>query len=169
MSLRTLYILFIILPCISFAQKKASKGDISFFEYSYERAIKEYEKELRHGQLSDVQYLNLADSYFKIGNYRNAAKIYVGAFQKDTALSPNHFNKMLRAVSKTSGQEEVKAFLASRKMALSPELLENAAFNYELLQSEDNGELNYEIFNVSGNSPQADFSATFYKDKVLFA
>lgn len=169
MSLRTLYILFIILPCISFAQKKASKGDISFFEYSYERAVKEYEKELRHGQLSDVQYLNLADSYFKIGNYRNAAKIYVGAFQKDTALSPNHFNKMLRAVSKTSGQEEVKAFLASGKMALSPELLENAAFNYELLQSEDNGELNYEIFNVSGNSPQADFSPTFYKDKVLFA
>jgi outer membrane protein OmpA-like peptidoglycan-associated protein len=116
-----------------------------------------------------MQYLNLADSYFKIGNYKNAAKIYVGAFQKDTALSPNHFNKMLQAVSKTSGLEEVKVFLDSKKGELSPELLENAAFNYELLQSEDNKELNYEIFNVSGNSPQADFSPTFYKDKVLFA
>src|SRR5690554_4707545 len=122
MSLRILYILFIILPCISFAQKKASKGDISFFEYSYERAIREYERELRNGKLTEVQYLNLADSYFKTGNYRNAAKIYMGAFQKDTVLSPDHFNKMLRAISKTSGPEEVKAFLVSKKEELSPEL-----------------------------------------------
>lgn len=169
MSLRILYILFILLPSIGVAQKQASKGDISFFEYSYARAVREYEKELRTGKLTDQQYLNLADSYFKTGNYANAAKIYVGAFQKDTILSPNHFNKMLRAISKTSGPEEVKAFLDSRKGELSPELLENADFNYELLRSNDNGELNYKIFNVDGNSPQADFSPTFYKDRVLFA
>lgn len=169
MSLRVLYILFIILPCICFAQKKASKGDISFFEYSYAKAIKEYEKEIRNGKLTNAQYLNLADSYFKTGNYRNAAKIYLVAFQKDTILSANHFNKMLRAISKTSGPEEVKTFLTSNKEGLSPELLENAHFNYELLQSKDNKELGYEIFNVSGNSPQADFSPTFYKDKILFA
>src|SRR5690606_7893221 len=152
-----------------FGQKKASKGDISFFEYAYERAVKEYERELRNGKLTDIQYLNLADSYFKTGNYRNAAKIYMGAFQKVTVLSNDHFNKMLRAISKTSGPEEVRALLTSKKEELPPELLENAASNYELLQSDHTGELNYKILNVSGNSPQADFSPAFYKDKILFA
>ncbi|HUH47048.1 MAG TPA: OmpA family protein [Arenibacter sp.] len=169
MSLRTLYILFIILPSICLAQKKASKGDISFFEYSYAKAIKEYERELRNGELTNAQYLNLADSYFKTGNFREAAKIYLGAYKKDTVFSANHFNKLLQSISKTSGPEEVKTFLASNEEELSPELLENAHFNYELLQSKGNKELDYEIFNVSGNSPQADFSPTFYQDKILFA
>lgn len=169
MSLRTLYILFIVFPCIGFAQKKASKGDNSFFEYAYAKAVKEYERELRRGKLTDAQYLNLADAYFKTGDYKNASKIYVNAFRKDTMPSARYLNNMLRAVAITSGEEEVKALLTSKKEEFSPELLENANFNYELLRTGNMEKSDYSIINVAGNSPQADFSPTFYKDKVLFA
>jgi outer membrane protein OmpA-like peptidoglycan-associated protein len=46
--------------------------------------------------------------------------------------------------------------------------LENAAFNYELLQRNDTTGIDYKIINVSSNSPQSDFASTFYKDQVLF-
>lgn len=162
-------IFFIILSSFGFAQQKKSKGDILFFEYSYNKAIVEYQKELRESKLSNTQYLNLADSYMKIGDYQKASEIYVTIFQKDTTMSSFHFNKMLQALSKTSEIEKVRAYLSTKKDDLAPELLENADFNYELISTNSNGELDFKIFNVSGNSPQADFSPAFYKGKLLFS
>ncbi|MEZ4968722.1 MAG: OmpA family protein [Flavobacteriaceae bacterium] len=162
-------IFFIILSSFGFAQQKKSKGDILFFEYSYNKAIIEYQKELRESKLSNTQYLNLADSYMKIGDYQKASEIYVTIFQKDTTMSSFHFNKMLQALSKTSEIEKVRAYLSTKKDDLAPELLENADFNYELISTNSNGELDFKIFNVSGNSPQADFSPAFYKGKLLFS
>ncbi len=162
-------IFFIILSSFGFAQQKKSKGDILFFEYSYNKAIIEYQKELRESKLSNTQYLNLADSYMKIGNYQKASEIYVDIFQKDTTMSSFHFNKMLQALSKTSEIEKVRAYLSTKKDDLAPELMENADFNYELIAANSNGELDFKIFNIGGNSPQADFSPAFYKEKLLFS
>ncbi|MCM4173785.1 cell envelope biogenesis protein OmpA [Arenibacter sp. TNZ] len=169
MRFKVVVIFFIILSSFGFAQQKKTKGDILFFEYSYGQAIKEYQKELREGVLSNKQYLNLADAYLYIGNYKEASEIYVNIYQKDTTMSTHHFNKMLQSLSKTSEIEKVRAYLATKKDGLSGELLENADFNYELIASNTNQELDFKIFNVSGNSPQADFSPTFYKDKLLFS
>lgn len=165
----SIYILLLIFPYTSFAQQKKSKGDISFFEYSYRRAIQEYEKELEKGSLTNGQYLNLADSYLKVGNFKNASKIYADIFKKDTTMSAHYFNKLLQSLAKTSGLEKVKLFLEENKREFSRELLENAEFNYELLRSENGPQMHYEIFNLSANSPQADFSPTFYNDRILFS
>lgn len=169
MKFKFVAIFFIILSSLGFAQQKKSKGDILFFEYSYNQAIIEYQKELRETKLSNTQYLNLADSYMKIGNYKKASDIYVDIFQKDTTMSKYHFNKMLQSLSKTSELEKVKAFLATKEDKLPKELLENSSFNYELIATNSNDDLDFEIFNISGNSAKADFSPTFYKDKLLFS
>ncbi|MCK0148189.1 OmpA family protein [Arenibacter sp. F26102] len=169
MRFNLVIVFFIILSSFGFAQQKKTKGDILFFEYSYGQAIKEYQKQMRDGVLSNKQYLNLADSYLYIGDYKKASEIYVNIYQKDTTMSSHHFNKMLQSLSKTSEIEKVRAYLATKKDALSAELLENADFNYELIASNTNQELDFKIFNISGNSPQADFSPTFYKDKLLFS
>ncbi|MCM4169331.1 Peptidoglycan-associated lipoprotein [Arenibacter antarcticus] len=165
----SIFLFLLIFPYTSFAQQKRSKGDISFFEYSYRKAIKEYQKELEKGSLTSDQYLNLADSYLKVGNFKNASKIYVDIFKKDTIMTAHHFNMLLQSIARTSGMEEVKAFLGENKQKFSRELLENTEFNYELLQLKNELALTYEIFNVSSNSPQADFSPAFFKDKVLFS
>ncbi|MBC8767184.1 OmpA family protein [Arenibacter sp. BSSL-BM3] len=169
MRFNVIVIFFIILSSLGFSQQKKSKGDVLFFEYSYSQAIVEYQKELREGQLTNKQYLNLADSYMKVSNYKKATEIYLDIYQKDTTMSTYHFNKMLQSLSRTSEIEKVRAYLATKKDDLSIELLENADFNYELIASNSNDDLKYRIFNVNGNSPQADFSPTFYKDKLLFS
>ncbi|WP_026810059.1 OmpA family protein [Arenibacter latericius] len=164
-----LYLLLLIIPSLCFAQQKRSKGDIAFFEYSYSKAITEYQKELQKGPLTSQQYLNLADSYLRVDNYNKASKIYLDVFKKDTIMTASHFNRLLQSIHNTSGMEEVKTFLQDNKQVFSKELLENAEFNYDLLWSESELEPNYALYNVRINSNQSDFSPSFFKDKLLFS
>ncbi|SHJ78967.1 Carboxypeptidase regulatory-like domain-containing protein [Arenibacter nanhaiticus] len=169
MRIQYIALIFTMLTSIAFSQVKQSKGDVLFFEYSYNEAIKEYQKELREGALSNKQYLNLADAYFKTSDYKKSAEIYVNMFQKDTSMSKYHFNRMLQSLSYTSDLEGVKKYFEAKKPALSGELLENTGFNESLITSDTKDVSDYKIFNVSSNSAQADFSPTFYKDKILFS
>lgn len=155
----------------SFGQdEKMSRGDAYFYSYAYEAAIKEYQKQVRAGKLiTNSQSLNLADSYFKTGDYNNAAKIYLDINKRDTIMSDHRFNNMLQSLAKTSEQERVRAFLKTKSASLTNELVENADFNYELLDSDSGEGSGFFIFNLDGNSPQADFSPAFYKDKLLFS
>ncbi|MGB5782041.1 MAG: OmpA family protein [Eudoraea sp.] len=162
-------IAFLFVSSFSCAQDKKSKGDDFFFEYKYPQAIIEYKKEKNEKPLSKKQILNLADSYLRTNNYKNAMDTYLSIYKEDTEISTYHFNNMLQAMAKTSGQDRVKAFLATKTDVLSNELLENAEFNYELQDSEIANDLNYQIFNINSNGPASDFSPSFYKDdKLLF-
>ncbi|WP_419213808.1 OmpA family protein [Maribacter sp. X9] len=162
-----LIILFFI-PVLIMAQNKTSKADDLFFGYQYEKAIAEYRKEMEKNPLTNQQVLNLADSYFNTGKYDRASELYLEVNKNDTIMSVHRFNKMLQSLSKNSDKERVKTFLRSKTALLSPELLENAEFNYSLLDGEDKGE---EIVtsNMALNSAQGDFSPAFYKDGLLFS
>jgi outer membrane protein OmpA-like peptidoglycan-associated protein len=155
----------------SFGQgEKMSRADAYFYSYAYEAAIREYQKQMRDGRLiTDAQSLNLADSYFKTGDYNNAVKIYLDINRKDSLMSNHRFNKMLQSLAKTSERERVRAFLRAKRGSLTNELVENADFNYELLDSNSGKGSGFFIFNLDSNSPQTDFSPTFYKDKLLFS
>jgi outer membrane protein OmpA-like peptidoglycan-associated protein len=83
-------------------------------------------------------------------------------------MSVHHFNDMLQAISRTSGIDRVKAFLATKQGYLSPQLLENAEFNFELLNVADKSQVTYTFFDLAANSPQSDFAPAFYKDRMLF-
>ncbi len=171
MKAKTFILFFLTAFLAANAQEMTSKGDKYFYMYAFKQAIAEYQKELASGKLiSNHQQLNLADAYFRTGDYKNASKIYVDINKKeDSIISANRFNMMLQSLSKISEPERVKAFLNTRKDALSNELLDNAEFNFELLESNANNGSNVEIFNSNGNSAQADFSPSFYKDKLLFS
>jgi len=149
------------------AQEKMSKADKYFYSYAYKEAIVEYQKAMSDGKLiSNHQFLNLADSYFRIGDYKNASRIYLDINKKDSIMDNHRFNKMLQSLSKTSEKERIKAFLNTKSASLSNELMENAEFNFEVLEA---SEQKFNIFNIDGNSPQADFAPTFYKEKLLFS
>jgi outer membrane protein OmpA-like peptidoglycan-associated protein/tetratricopeptide (TPR) repeat protein len=149
-------------------QENRSKGDNYFYAYEYQNAIEAYTKERSKNPLSDSQNLNLADAYFKMESYENASKLYLEVNKKDTTMSIHTFNKMLQSLSRTSNQERVIPFLRTKSTVLPSELIENSSFNYELLAGGE-GNLDFDLFNVAINSPQADTSPAFYKNQLLFS
>ena len=153
----------------SFAQEKKSKADILFYGYDYKNAIVEYQKEMVNAPLKNGQLLNLADSYYKLGNFQNASKFYLDVHKRDSTMSNNRFNKMLQSLAKTSNTDRVKAFLSARQASFSNELLENVEFNYELLNASNDNASNFQVFNLDANSPQTDFAPAFYKNRLLFS
>ena len=169
MKTKALILFCFTILATSFAQEKKSKADILFYGYDYKNAIVEYQNEMVNAPLRNGQLLNLADSYYKLGNFQNASKIYLDVHKRDTTMSNNRFNKMLQSLAKTSNTDRVKAFLSSRQASFSNELLENTEFNYELLNSSNDNASTFQVFNLDANSPQTDFSPAFYKDRLLFS
>ncbi|MGB5820620.1 MAG: OmpA family protein [Saonia sp.] len=168
MKFRSVTLLFLLTTMVAMAQNTESKGDVLFFEYAYSEAIVAYQKELGQGPLTNQQLLNLADAYLKTGNHKSASEMYLKVYKKDSTMSNHYFNKMLQTLSKTSGNDRAKAFFATRSAGLSDELMENAEFNFELLGSNDGKASDFKTFNINGNSPQSDFSPSFYDKKLLF-
>lgn len=83
-------------------------------------------------------------------------------------MSVARFNTMLQSLSKVDGGERIRTFLNSPSDSLSTELLENANFNYELLDDQA-ADVQLRVSSVSVNSAQNDFSPSFYKDNMLFS
>lgn len=168
MKLKALLFIIMAIPFSLIAQEKQSKGDSYFYGYQYENAITEYNKERAKSPLTNDQVLNLADSYFKVGEYENASKLYMTVNKNDTIMSVHRFNKMLQSLSKNSNKERIKTFLNTKSTMFSTELLENAEFNYELLEDSNETD-NIEITNLFANTPQGDFSPAFYEESLLFS
>ena len=170
LSNRKKYVItFLLAAAMAYGQDTKSKADELFFAYDYREAINEYYKEMNQAPLTNQQQLNLADSFLKIGNYKEASERYLEVYKADSTMSNHHFNKMLQAMVKISGIRRARAFMATRSKALTPELLENADFNYELFQAGHSDNSDVRIFNLNANSAQADFSPAFYGDKFLFS
>ncbi|MFC4097589.1 OmpA family protein [Euzebyella saccharophila] len=161
--------IFLLTASLAISQEFASKGDQYFYSYNYEDAIREYHKQMANGKImTNHQLLNLADSYFKTRQYDKATKLYLDINKNDTIMSDHRFNKMLQSLAKTSEKERVRAFLKSKE-GLANELVENADFNYQMLDSDKEPASGFFIFNLDINGSQADFSPSFYNDKVLFS
>jgi len=170
MWLRAFLCVFFMVAFTASAQQFKSDGDKFFYAYAYRDAIKAYQKQMAKGEkLTNFQFLNLADSYYKSGDYQNATKIYLDINKKDSIMSDNRFNNMMQCLAKTSEPERVKAFLKSKKGTLDNELFENAKFNYEILEDNIGAGSEFSVFNLNINSPQSDISPSFYKDRLLFS
>lgn len=155
---------------ICFAQNKNSEGDDYFFQYDYKNAISAYELDLTKGTLTEQQFLNLADAYFKTNNFEKASDTYLSLYKKDTLIGNHHFNKMMLSLSKTAKKEKKEAFLATMSSSFQKEFLENLEFNTQLLKDNNvRDEMDFQIFNLNGNSPHSDFSPTFYGGQLLFS
>ena len=149
--------------------QKGSKGDQRFFEYDYKGAIQQYELESRKAPLTYQQGLNLAEAYFKTRDYQKAADRYLAIFKLDSTLTNRHFNIMLQALSRTSGPDRARAFLSTRSDALTDELMENASFNYELLEENLAPSLSYVVNPLATNSAEDDYAPAFYDEgRLLF-
>ncbi|SDE13033.1 OmpA family protein [Pricia antarctica] len=171
MKSRLVIAFFFISTAFCLSQEINSRGDKFFYTYAYEDAIEAYEKQLQQGEaMSNFQRLNLADSYFKTGEYDKASKIYLDINKNDSIMSDHRFNKMLQSLAKISETDQVKAVLKSKKgTSFAGELLENAEFNDEVLNSDDTESAGFFIFSLNSNSSEADNAPSFYKNDLLFS
>ncbi|WP_127136697.1 OmpA family protein [Flagellimonas oceanensis] len=161
---------FLLGVVFSFAQKKKSQGDVFFFQYEYQKAVDAYEEEMSKGVITKEQFLNLADAYYETNNFEKASEAYMEIYGQDSLMDTHHYNKMLQSLSKTPQTEDTEDFLAKVSSSFPKELMENKEFNDQLLQNgADENQLDYDIFNLDGNSPQTDFAPSFYNDKLLFS
>lgn len=161
---------FLLGVVFSFAQKKKSQGDVFFFQYEYQKAVDAYEEEMSKGVITKEQFLNLADAYYETNNFEKASEAYMEIYGQDSLMDAHHYNKMLQSLSKTPQTEDTEGFLAKVSSSFPKELMENKEFNDQLLQNgAEENQLDYEIFNLDGNSPQTDFAPSFYNDKLLFS
>ncbi|MCE2614107.1 OmpA family protein [Flavobacteriaceae bacterium D16] len=151
------------------AQENMSRADVLFYQYQYQQAITEYLEEQEKNPLSNQQLLNLADAYFKTGNKEKARTIFLEVFKRDSNMDASYFNRMLLAMSNENSGDRVKAFLETRKTDFTAEFLENVQFNFDLMEKEAAGVLDFQLFNVQANSSTSDFSPSFFKDQLLFA
>jgi outer membrane protein OmpA-like peptidoglycan-associated protein len=168
MKFKLIIVTLVFVPFLVLAQDVKSKADYLYYGYQYQKAIAEYKNEMEKNPLTNHQLLNLADSYFSTGSFENASELYLEVNKNDTIMSVNRFNKMLQSLSKISERDRVRTFLRSKATMLSPELLENAEFNYSLLDIPSSID-NRVISALTVNSPQGDFSPTFYKNGLLFS
>jgi len=168
MKFKLIIVTLVFVPFLVLAQDVKSKADYLYYGYQYHKAIAEYKNEMEKNPLTNHQLLNLADSYFSTGSFENASELYLEVNKNDTIMSVNRFNKMLQSLSKISERDRVRTFLRSKATMLSPELLENAEFNYSLLDIPSSID-NSVISALTVNSPQGDFSPTFYKNGLLFS
>ncbi|MBT8306486.1 MAG: OmpA family protein, partial [Maribacter sp.] len=74
MKTKALIVFCFTLFATSFGQEKRSKADILFYGYDYKNAIVEYQREMAKAPLNNGQLLNLADSHYKLGNYKDASR-----------------------------------------------------------------------------------------------
>ncbi len=163
-------LIFFFGAMVCLAQGKKSKGDAYFFQYEYKAAIEAYEQDMGKGTLTEQQFLNLADSYFKNNNFEKASEVYLKLYEKDSLLGNHHLNKMMQSLLKVSGEGKNDTLLTAMSSKFRKEFLENFDFNNQILSKKEEDEaLDFQIFNLKSNSPQSDFAPSFYEDQLLFS
>ena len=150
------------------SQEIRSKGDKYFYSYAFADAIVEYKKETTRAPLSLLQIRNLAEAYEKTGNETEALYLYQDLFQRDTSLPKTYVNRMLNLILRNEGTENVREFVANHPDSFSPEVMENAAFNYEIAGEPLEEDSSFRIFSLEINTPHADFAPSFFGDNLLF-
>ena len=87
------------------------------------KPVKAYEKEhAKYRWVTLEQELNLADAYFRTGQYDKSSAVFMEVYKKDSLMTNAQFNTMLQSLSKTSGPERARAYLNTRTDLVSEAL-----------------------------------------------
>ncbi|AXG72802.1 flagellar motor protein MotB [Flavobacterium arcticum] len=159
------FLFFSITVC--FGQYKLKKADKLFNEMAYIDAAKAYEayiaakyKPAKHTKL------NIADTYYYIGKYKNAQSWYEK--YGDDALDEVHFNRYIQTLRITELYEKADD-LMRKHLAGNIEKLKQFEAQKAHLNSINNIESLYIITNLESNTNKADFGTAFYGNKIVYA
>ncbi len=162
-------LLFTLLWCCeAFSQGLKAQADKAYSRLKYATAIELYEEYMKRDS-SDMQVKkNLADSYRKVGDSKNAERLYRSVVSKESndAKAALAYAEMLAQNGK---YEEAKVWY-SKYQQLNSGDPRGGAFSdtYNNLGQLYADSTEYKVFKTNINSPQADFSPTYYDKGFVF-
>lgn len=171
--MKKLYILS-LLCCFTTAiaqQAKLKKADQLFKTYYYKDAAKAYEEALEKVEKPSVQNIkNVADSYYKIDDNRNALRWYQKLYNiQGQSMTDDYFLKYIQSMKGVNDYDKAytltKDYLTQKgDQKQIAHFLSQKKYNDSLAAAKSL----YTVTNLAINSTKSDFGAAFYGEKIIF-
>ncbi|MFP9100651.1 OmpA family protein [Flavobacterium sp. RHBU_24] len=151
-------------------QSVLRKAEVHYRDFAYTEAAKEYEQYLEGEKNPKTEILmHAAEANFHIGNTGAASRYFDQAYaQQPDAFTQPYLNLYIQALKGEEHYAEADAILW-KKYAGNPEVLEKLQKQKSHLDSLTALGIKYKLDNLAINTDKADFGATFYGKKVVFA
>lgn len=148
---------------------KATSADKKYEEYAYADAIKAYEELIYNGMTEEKVYRRLANSYYYIGELRDALKWYDQLFKINKIQESEYLYRYAQCYKSVGNYRKADEILAKFNEV---SVLEKRA---DLIRNEKNyledikfNSGRYEIADAGMNSPYSDYGSTVYDNKIIF-
>ena len=152
----------------AFAQGLKGQGDKAYSRLRYATAIDFYEQYLQRDSSNLSVQKNLADSYRKIGDSKNAERLYRAVVSKD----PNDAKSVLtyaQMLAQNGKYEESKVWYSKYGQLNAGDTRASGFVNiYNNLDQLYTDSVAYKVYKLDINSPQSDFSPVYYDKGLVF-
>ena len=162
-------IAFVFIGCLpAYAQGLKTQADRAYARLKYATAIELYEEHLKRDSADVQAKKNLADSYRKVNDTRNAERVYRRVVGQDPAdaKSALAFAEML---SQNGKYEEAKTWYGKyQQLNGSDPRGADFAQAYGDMNQLYADSVEYRVYALDVNSPQADFSPAYFGKGLVF-
>lgn len=167
---------FLLLTTVTvLGQNKFSFADKQYNQMRYAHAIEAYEEALKYAKPTYDVYLHLADSYYKVGDMKNAERVFRTYTGDSTLVGLD--GKAMYQFAQTLAQngkydEAADWFNKYNNNKTQKEDTRGEEFHKAYKDNIHNFYKDSVLFNVYRldiNSPQSDFGPTFYGNGIVFA
>jgi len=167
---KTVLLVMILLGQLSMAQFGfQKKGDYYFGQFSYAKAIGEYEKMLEKDINVDHAHQRLAECYLLIRNYKKAIP-HFEAIVDNTNVSTDNYFKYAMALYSDGQRKEAELWLKKyKKYNKNDSRVRRFLKDGNLASVVFNSRQRYDVAPASFNSPQSDFGVFAEGEHLYFA
>jgi outer membrane protein OmpA-like peptidoglycan-associated protein/tetratricopeptide (TPR) repeat protein len=164
----TLFACVLIAGTVSAQTAKQKRADKYYESFSYVKAASLYEDLAKQNMANDQSLKRLADSYNHTGNYLKAEEWYSKLYKENKADAEETYS--YAQVLKANGKDNEAELVLQKFHAIKGS--DSRAVEY-IKKKTEIAKLKSEkpyflVAGIQGNSVEADFSPTFWNDKVLF-
>lgn len=164
-------LLFIALIAnFTYAQQKfLRKGDAYYNNLEYSLAVIQYQKAYKKGYDTPEILQKLGDSYYYMANLKEAYNWYQELYRSGIQQSPEFYFRYAHTLKASGKESEAKEVLKTFNDISSGDSRGNLLLKTPNFPDSIKTQTSlYAIKNMAINSPEADFGAMPYQDKVIF-
>jgi outer membrane protein OmpA-like peptidoglycan-associated protein len=171
--MKKIYILSLLI-CLStvFAQTKLKKADKLFNTYAFVDAAKVYGEYLKDENDPRIETIrNAADSYYFTADNREALKWYQKLYDNQgQTMNDKYFLRYIQSM-KSVGDYVQADKITQVYLKKKGDEKQLAYYSYQKKQMDSLAatKSGYQVRNLEINSPQSDFGAAFYGEKIVYA
>ena len=145
------------------------RGDKLFYYFSYTAAVLDYQQALKTDPEKDHLKLKIAECYRLLNDPLQAETWYAKAMANDQVIKPEHKMYYAQALSSNGKYVEAKKWLEAYQLDVARD--SRTKKNIEAINNLGDllkDSLSFIVTPLAINSPQADFSPSFYENGIVF-